>query len=104
MNFDVETLDTVAKIMERYAILHLEIEDKDFELEIDREPYLAVTRPAEQADEQECEEEEEEEEEEPAEAPTPEPPTTEPPAAESATAEICAALDGASPSTTVDIR
>ena len=122
MKFDVETLDAVAKIMERYAILHLEIEDDDFELEIDREPYCMMP-PAGQAVEQECDEEEEDAEEESPEAPAPETPAPEPPAAEppapecaaceppaeapaveGATAEICAALEGASPSAEVDIR
>ncbi len=126
MKFDVETLDAVAKIMERYAILHLEIEDDDFELEIDREPYCMMP-PAGQAVEQECDEDDEEEceaeEGESPEAPAPETPAPEPPAAEppapecaaceppaeapaveGATAEICAALEGASPSAEVDIR
>ena len=117
MKFDVETLDAVAKIMERYAILHLEIEDDDFELEIDREPYCMMP-PAGQAVEQECDEEEEDAEEESPETPAPKPPAAEPtapecaareppaeaPAVEGATAEICAALEGASPSAEVDIR
>ena len=94
MKFDVETLDAVAKIMERYAILHLEIEDDDFELEIDREPYCmmppagqAVEQECDEDDEEECEAEEEDAEEESPGAPTPEAPTPETPAPEPPAAE-----------------